>query len=54
MVEVKGKGMLDTYWLIAKEGGITALGDAADGDSADCEDNTPAYMKDITEISKDT
>ena len=22
MVEVKGKGMLDTYWLMGKEGGI--------------------------------
>ena len=54
MVEVKGKGMLDTYWLIAKEGGITALQEDDDDSDESGAGDTPAYMKDITEISKDT
>lgn len=46
MVEVKGKGLLDTYWLIAKEGGLAL----PEEDLSFNNEEVPAYMKDITEV----
>ena len=48
LVEVKGKGRLDTYWLMGKEGGVGRWND----NEIDFEYSTeegPAYMKDISE-----
>ena len=48
MVQVKGKGLLYTYWLIGKEGGI------AKQDTEEIAFNSeeaPAYMKDIRELA---
>ena len=48
-MEVKGKGRLDTYWLMGKEGGV---GRWAEDNEIDFEYSTeegPAYMKDISE-----
>ncbi|XP_063237909.1 uncharacterized protein LOC134539652 [Bacillus rossius redtenbacheri] len=42
-VEVKGKGVLDTYWLACKEGGISRPADL--GYLADMEDDQPVFMR---------
>lgn len=50
MVEVKGKGLLDTYWLLGKEGGIGRWADISDLEYS--AEEGPAYMKDISELHK--
>jgi len=47
LVDVKGKGRLDTYWLVGKEGGLGKLNEIDYEYSAE---EGPAYMKDISEI----
>merc|ERR1712172_259568 len=47
LVDVKGKGKLDTYWLLGKEGGIGISEHEMDFEY-DLEEG-PAYMKDISE-----
>ena len=45
---MKGKGRLDTYWLIGKEGGVAALM-INEIDFEYSNEEGPAYMKDISE-----
>ena len=47
LVDVKGKGQLDTYWLVGKEGG---LGKWSDNEYHYSLEEGPAYMKDISEM----
>ena len=47
LVDVKGKGQLDTYWLVGKEGGV---GKWSDNEYRYSMEEGPAYMKDISEI----
>ena len=47
LVDVKGKGRLDTYWLVGKEGGVGK--GVSDNDEYSSEEG-PAYMKDISEM----
>jgi len=49
LVDVKGKGRLDTYWLLGKEGGI---GKANELDYEYDTEEGPAYMKDISEMQE--
>ena len=46
LVDVKGKGKLDTYWLTGKEGGVGMLSEI---DVEYSNEEGPAYMKDISE-----
>ena len=48
-MDVKGKGRLDTYWLLGKEGGI---GKANELDYEYDTEEGPAYMKDISEMQE--
>ena len=43
----QGKGRLDTYWLVGKEGGI---GKWSDTEYEYSSEEGPAYMKDISEM----
>ena len=45
---MKGKGRLDTYWLMGKEGGVGRWNDN-DIDFEYSTEEGPAYMKDISE-----
>ncbi|KAJ1527816.1 hypothetical protein ONE63_007762 [Megalurothrips usitatus] len=44
LVEVKGKGMMDTYWLTCKEGGLASK-EAAPADMDDSYDPQPAFIR---------
>ena len=47
LVDVKGKGRLDTYWLLGKEGGV---GKWSDTEYQYSSEEGPAFMKDISEM----
>ena len=46
-MDVKGKGKLDTYWLVGKEG---LVGKFNEMDYEYSAEEGPAYMKDISEM----
>ena len=48
LVDVKGKGRLDTYWLLGKEGGVGKWSDTEWSEYSS--EEGPAYMKDISEM----
>ena len=47
-MDVKGKGRLDTYWLLGKEGGVGKWTDTEWSEYSS--EEGPAYMKDISEM----
>ena len=48
LVDVKGKGRLDTDWLLGKEGGVGKWSDTEWSEYSS--EEGPAYMKDISEM----
>ena len=51
LVDVKGKGRLDTYWLVGKEGEV---GKWSDTEVQYSSEEGPAFMKDISEMPVQT
>ena len=48
LIELKFRGLVDTYWLLGKEGGITHR-DGYDPDQEYDANAGPEYMKELTE-----